>query len=459
MSSHGSTISGASDYTMLYDMFLDKKLIENSTFEQISSLVQSKFDKTEYLNVGTLLSILIRQGDFTGIIQRLCAYYVIHDLFRSDGQSDCPFMPFFISAIDAKEQNNTKMNMIERNFLTQLISDPGKELGNKTVEQILRYEINPAIDELNALRSQSRAKQMELPHTVKSGLVNILPATGNPLIPSGQLSNETSIKEMMEGICSENSPLSNVFVPQFMTIAPPLLSCDDELIWFDLTNPAYHKPAFDSSSSQSIGSGEAKKLISQAFTQALSIQDQGLLLNELNEDPETVNNIGLTPERLPDLVENNPLIAIEVLLKLMHSPQITEYFSALVNMEMSLHSMEVVNRLTTAVDLPTEFIYLFISNCISTCENMKDKYVQNRLVRLVCVFLQSLIRNKIINVKDLLIEVEAFCVEFSRIREAAALYRLLKNSFANESSAGSAGGGTESGSLTANNSGNSNKKE
>lgn len=207
----------------------------------------------------------------------------------------------------------------------------------------------------------------------------------------------------------------------------PLLS---ELKWL---NPDLHgQLLWDSSMGEDPAVGRqqaaARELMAAALRGPLLPAQQQQLLGELDADPRVIVRLGLTPRHLPCLVEHAPVVATEVLLKLCERwpGRAQEFLGTLARSDMSLHSLEVVNRLTATGSVPTEFVHLYIANCIHSCESTQDKYVQNRLVRLVCVFLQSLIRNKLINIHELLHEVQAFCINFSRIREAAKLFRLLK---------------------------------
>lgn len=177
-------------------------------------------------------------------------------------------------------------------------------------------------------------------------------------------------------------------------------------------------------------------LQTQAFSSPLSPHDQRKVLEALSaksgsnnggaaddassscseaemEALQLVQESGLSPQTLPRLVEHNPLVAHECLLRILSSTSKTpeviknEYLSALVGMDMTLHTMEVVNRLATRSSSPhhqerllhPEYIQLFISSCIASCENIPDRNAQNRLVRLVCVFIQSLLRNNIVQVQ------------------------------------------------------------
>lgn len=463
MSSH--LINENSKYIL--DLF-SEQTVDSQSLDSICVQVQKRFPKTEHFNLGLLLSSLITTGDLTLPGQRVVALSLLFEMHKVEN----PFCPLFLHLLEGKP-GLQPLAPQERLFIGQIhgfLPINIKDVTKKTAKQVMMTEVNPK--ELDFDYSPLQAIVAER----ISELSAVARATAPALIPysDGSPPNRMAMKELLEALMTNDYMSLHKTLKPTGPIPPPTFLIEtvdimysDEAVWRNLANKGTYIPMYDTDYEGLMGLkpekldkrqtvppqpqpkpkeekkekqeekkpeekepvskvAEAKELTQLALRGALSVQHQQKLLALLDQEPDIVYEIGITPNQLPELVENNPMVAISVLLSLIHSQQITEYFSVLVNMEMSLHSMEVVNRLTTSVDLPVEFVHLYISNCISTCETIRDRYMQNRLVRLVCVFLQSLIRNKIINVKELFIEVEAFCVEFSRIREAAALFRLLK---------------------------------
>lgn len=293
------------------------------------------------MSVGTLLTVLIRHGDLPGIIQRMHAYFTMYELFKGDnGAAESPFLPVFLTVVEAKEHLLSKMHLLERNFVGQLLACGPKELGKLTAGFVIMQDMQPIHFDFNPLLSQCYERAAELPRTVRASMMNVVSAPAACVLPP--VPTEVAVRQLMESLLAADSPMRSVVAPQFVGIAPPLLPVEDELVWMDLTNPAWHRPVYDASVTNI--TTEAQRLVALVFREPLNIQDRQVLLAELEKDDQMVNNIGLTPAKLPRLVESNPLVAIEILLKLMHSSHVTEYLNVLVNMDMSLYSMEVVNR-------------------------------------------------------------------------------------------------------------------
>jgi len=413
----------------------------SSSFEVIANALHHYFGPTDYFRVGTALLMMFQQSDLIpDLNQRISILFLLFEMYRSQPVVKNPFAPLFVKLLGESKVNTNynipEVTKQEKMFLYQLLTSPAltRELLKKTPRQVLSTEIATFPNlEISRFQSALSDKQADLPQVCKTGLSSVISDPDSDTL--GAISIKTAHQVIESLICTPiNPPIEETFQPPYIRPVPPLHKGENEFVWMNPTDRSYSIVWDEMMCSENSIEVEVRQLMAKALKGALSLPQQQQLLVELEKDNKLVYHVGLTPSKLPDLVENNPLVAIEVLLKMMQSTQITEYFSVLVNMEMSLHSMEVVNRLTTAVDLPREFIHFYISNCISKCETIKDKYMQSRLVRLVCVFLQSLIRNKSINIQDISIEVKAFCIEFSNIREAASLFRLLRSVETNDTS-------------------------
>ncbi|KAG0050478.1 hypothetical protein BGZ83_004719 [Gryganskiella cystojenkinii] len=200
-------------------------------------------------------------------------------------------------------------------------------------------------------------------------------------------------------------------------------------------------------------------IMEQAVIQPLSFEEEQFMLSQFSADADKVHIPLPSPDAISGIVDNNPTVAFNLLLYLIQLSKelgmsgnetpanggpgktgnknngstsysepsmVDEYLDTMIHAKrLTLHSLEVVNRLTTATTVSPRFLHGYIENAVRCCELVDDKVGQARVVRMLCVFLQSLLRNNVITIPGYFHALQSFCVQFSRVKEVATLFQTL----------------------------------
>jgi hypothetical protein len=138
-------------------------------------------------------------------------------------------------------------------------------------------------------------------------------------------------------------------------------------------------------------------------------------------------HVGLSASCLGELVHHNPELAVQILISMVSHPQYSEYLEALLEMGTSSHQLEVFSKISKVELLPQEYIHLFYIRVMEFCMNMEAKEREKvNMVRIICVFFMNQLKSKICVMNPpLLLMIQKFCLEFSRVPAANNLQRLL----------------------------------
>ena len=367
-------------------------------------------------------------------------------------------------AAGARHEHRSPLVTAERTFLRAL-SDPAKRarIADAAPETWLREkkegDLDPRVDD--DVDEQSRSFESRSSETRKAPLLGLW---------SREEADET-----------ETGPIGAPFVAR---------AFDAERFWFaprrrgeknagfslkKNDRPLWDKtaglPRLDASFAARL---EARAILEESFKVPVAPMRQSTASAALRRDASLAHVVARSADAFRETVEKNPPVAASVLLATARVPsarvaRLPTLLDVLLE-NVGVHAMEVVakafeesreffarngngaffcsatetdgNETTTAAEtpgeklsssypLPASFLTPFAARCVRRCVDGGEGGVgssrsQHASARLTCMFLQVLLRERHVSVADLPAEVESFCVEFMSVKEAADLFRLVK---------------------------------
>lgn len=240
--------------------------------------------------------------------------------------------------------------------------------------------------------SQSTASISELagPSSPTEPIENIQPA----IFPESEIAADD---------LTDDELMPHFFTPDFLRPLPQpenIENTDDDdfedAFW--LIPGIVPEPYWDINMGQEFNYAQLKYYLNKALKVPLQQREMEHIQKAFRNDQEMVLHVGMAPHKLADLIAHNHTVAQELLVCMTHTNQIQKYYDALQDIKLSSNSLEVFSKISSAVELPQEFIQIYLNKQMCECRNSQEqKGVQKRLVRIVSVFLTSLIKAKIIN--------------------------------------------------------------
>ncbi|KAI8829068.1 hypothetical protein BJ741DRAFT_669772 [Chytriomyces cf. hyalinus JEL632] len=319
-------------------------------------------------------------------------------------------------------RNWTQLKHLTSDFILASL-DP--DLANQELQS------NSFLTLLNQLKLRSDKFQSQSPRLFQIGAVPAVFALPSTDFDPFEEYTDPTIEEAMDAMIEifnvdsleQQLALANFKMPRLIPPPPIRIPGLDEFVLLDEKNEI--DPAVKQRKQN------AMSLMQKAIDFPLRSMEQQLISNEITEDASFVLECNqLSSTTFPNLVERNPNVAINVLKALLSLSAADEFLNAMLGMSISIHCMDVVNKLASLMKpyniLGAEFMHLYIASICRKCDLSVDAENQARNVRLVCVFIQSLLRNAVIAVEEFEVEMESFCIQYSRYKEASDLFQLLR---------------------------------
>lgn len=175
--------------------------------------------------------------------------------------------------------------------------------------------------------------------------------------------------------------------------------------------------------------GIARDLLARAQTEPLSSTQQkdlkAFIASEKADSVWMTQALDGVRSTFVPFLTKNPAVCTVLMKKLASAFDISDHLQMLLGAPLTIHSFNVVTVLAVDGKLSEDFVAQIISKGIHSCDSISDIATRNRQVRIVCVFVASLLQDLPYPLGGIVFELREFCLRNGHVQEASDLYRRL----------------------------------